>query len=111
MDKATPNRNAQPAQWAPYTVKAGKARAVARHWIKGPGGERSGHYPTFEAAQRAADEKNAAADMTDAERAAIDTAMHEDKLRNGYDQRRIAAAEQAEREREARYARTLYPYS
>jgi hypothetical protein len=49
-----------PGPWRPVTVKAGKGRAVPRHWIKGPNGERAGHYPTPDAAQGECDRRNAA---------------------------------------------------
>jgi hypothetical protein len=49
-----------PGPWHPLTVKAGKGRAIARHWIKGPNGERAGHYPSAEAAQAECDRLNAA---------------------------------------------------
>jgi hypothetical protein len=40
---------------------------------------------------------------------AIDAAMHEDKLRGGYDARRIEAGVRAELDDTVRHARTLYP--
>jgi hypothetical protein len=40
---------------------------------------------------------------------AIDAAMQADKLRNGYEARRLAAAERAELKDATRHARMLYP--
>lgn len=47
-------------QWRVSTVKAGKGRAVVRHWIVRPA-ERAGHFPTAEIAQAECDKRNAQA--------------------------------------------------
>jgi hypothetical protein len=49
-----------PGPWKPFMARAGKARAVTRHWAKGPNGQRAGHFPSEQAAQTYCDQQNAA---------------------------------------------------
>jgi hypothetical protein len=50
-----------PNEWRVSSPKAGKARAVVRHWIVKPGGHSVGWFPSAAAAQAEADKRNSTA--------------------------------------------------